>query len=137
MAKGEGVQLSVGFRCTDTGAAYGVVVRFVIAKVLASAPPNATVEMHKSEPTVRGLLSPRTRWPRPAEEGSATFSAETAEEAALFWRLFDPPVEGLPALARGFGVSPGRSGILSAQPVVIRPTESTLGKDSELSHRST
>ncbi|MGH2588594.1 MAG: alkyl sulfatase dimerization domain-containing protein [Dehalococcoidia bacterium] len=97
--KSEGVQLSVGFRCTDTGATYGLAVRSVVAEVLAGAPPDATVEIHTTEPTLRGLLNGRTAWPRPTEEGTATINRGIAEEATRFWSLFDPPVGGLPALA--------------------------------------
>ena len=72
--KSDGVQLSVGFRCTDTGATYGLAVRSVVAEVLASAPPDATVEIHTTEPTLRGLLNGRTTWPHPTEEGTATIN---------------------------------------------------------------
>jgi alkyl sulfatase BDS1-like metallo-beta-lactamase superfamily hydrolase len=97
--KSEGVQLSVGFRCADAGATHGLAVRSVVADVLESAPPDATVEIHTTEPALRALLNGRTTWPHPIEEGTATINRGTAEEATLFWSLFDPPVGGLPALA--------------------------------------
>jgi alkyl sulfatase BDS1-like metallo-beta-lactamase superfamily hydrolase len=97
--KSDGVQLSVGFRCADTEASYGVAIRSAVAEVLASAPPDATLEIHTTEPALRGLLSGRTTWPRPTEEGFIMVHRGTAEEAARFWSLFDLPVGGLPALA--------------------------------------
>lgn len=97
--KSEGIQLSVGFRCPDTGTTHGLAVRSVVAEVLAIAPPDATVEIHTSESSLRGLLSGRTTWPHPIEDGTATINGGTIEEAALFWSLFDLPVGGLPALA--------------------------------------
>jgi alkyl sulfatase BDS1-like metallo-beta-lactamase superfamily hydrolase len=97
--KSGGVELSVGFRCTDTGATHGLAVRSVVAEVLASAPSDATVEIHTTEPTLRGLLTGRATWPHPIEDGTATIIWGTAEEAARFWSLFDPPGGELPALA--------------------------------------
>lgn len=98
-AKSEAVQLLVGFRCTDTGAAYGLAVRAVMAEVLAGTPPDARLEIYTTDPTLRGLLHGRITWPHAIEEGAATINAGTAAEAALFWSLFDPPAAGLPALA--------------------------------------
>jgi alkyl sulfatase BDS1-like metallo-beta-lactamase superfamily hydrolase len=97
--KSEGVRLLVGFRCADTGADYGLAVRSAVAEVLAGAPLDATVAIDTTEPTLRGLLNGRTIWPQPGEEGTATVSIGTAEQAAQFWSLFDAPVGELPALA--------------------------------------
>jgi hypothetical protein len=55
--------------------------------------------MQTTEPMLRGLLTGRLSWPRTAEEGAATLNRGTAEEAAQFWSLFDPPAGELPALA--------------------------------------
>ena len=98
-ARSDGLHLEVGFRCTDTGASHGLAIRSDVAEVLAGAPPDAAVEIHAAEPALRGLLTGRTSWPRTAAEGAATLGRGTAEEAARFWSLFDPPVTDLPALA--------------------------------------
>ena len=91
--------MQVCFRCTDTGTSYGLAIRSAVAEVLAGAPADATIEMQTTEPTLRGLLTGRISWPRTAAEGAATLNRGTAEDAAQFWSLFDPPVGELPALA--------------------------------------
>jgi alkyl sulfatase BDS1-like metallo-beta-lactamase superfamily hydrolase len=98
-ARSDGVQLQAGFHCADSGASYGLAVRFDVADVLAGAPPGATIEIRTDEPTLRGLLTGRIAWPRSVEEGAATLSRGTSEEAARFWGLFDSPMGELPALA--------------------------------------
>ena len=95
----DGVQLQVGLRCTDTGTNYGLAIRSDVAEVLADAPPDATIAIQTTEPALRGLLTGRTTWPRATEDGAATLTRGTAEGAAQFWSLFDPPVAELPALA--------------------------------------
>jgi hypothetical protein len=67
--------------------------------VLAGPPADATIEMQTTEPTLRRLLTGRLSWRRTAEEGAATLHGGTAEDAAQFWGLFDPPVGELPTLA--------------------------------------
>ena len=100
-ARSDGLLIRVCFRCGDTGAVYGLAIRSAVAEVLAGAPPDATIEMHSTEPTLRGLLTSRLSWPRIAADGAATLVSGTAEDAAQFWGLFDPPpVDELPALAR-------------------------------------
>ncbi|HYI14285.1 MAG TPA: alkyl sulfatase dimerization domain-containing protein [Thermomicrobiales bacterium] len=94
-----GVHLKVGFHCTDTITAHGLVIRFDVADVLADAPADATIAIQTTEPTLRGLLTGRLPWPRAVEDGSATLNRGTAEEAAQFWSLFDHPLAELPALA--------------------------------------
>jgi hypothetical protein len=89
----------VGFDCTDTGAGHGLAVRSEVAEPLAGAPPGATLVIATTEPTLRGLLTGRLAWPRAVEDGAATLAAGTAEDAARFWGLFDPPAADLPALA--------------------------------------
>ena len=98
-AQSDGVQLQVGFRCTGTGASCGLAIRSEVAESLASAPPDATLVMQTTEPTLRGLLTGRIPWQRALEEAAATLDRGTAEEAAHFWSLFDPPMGELPALA--------------------------------------
>ncbi|HET8630902.1 MAG TPA: alkyl sulfatase dimerization domain-containing protein, partial [Thermomicrobiales bacterium] len=98
-AHSEGVRLRVGLRCTDTGAGYGLAIRSEVAEPLAGAPPDATLAVETTEPTLRGLLTGRLAWPRAVEDGAATLTRGTAEEAARFWGLFDPPMGDLPALA--------------------------------------
>lgn len=93
------VSLQVGFRCTDSAADYGLVVRSEVAEVLVGAPANATIEVQTTEPILRGLLTARTAWPRAVAEGSATLNVGTDDEATRFWELFDPPVGDLPAIA--------------------------------------
>lgn len=95
----EGVQLQVGLRCTDSGTSYGLAIRSEVAEVLAGAPPDATLDLQSTEPTLRGLLTGRISWARATEEGAVTLNSGTAEEAARFWSLFDPPVGELPAIA--------------------------------------
>jgi alkyl sulfatase BDS1-like metallo-beta-lactamase superfamily hydrolase len=95
----DGVQLQVGLRCTDSGAAYGLAIRSEVADVLIDAPAGASIVIQTTEPTLRGLLAGRTAWPTAIDDGAATLSAGTAEDAARFWGLFDPPVGELPALA--------------------------------------
>ncbi|HET9016371.1 MAG TPA: alkyl sulfatase dimerization domain-containing protein [Thermomicrobiaceae bacterium] len=98
-ARSDGVHLQVGFHCTDTGADHGLAIRSEVAEVLAGAPADATLAIHASEPTLRGLLTGRIAWPRAVEDGAATLVRGTAEDAAGFWGLFDPPLGELPALA--------------------------------------
>jgi len=98
-AQSDGIQLQVCFRSIDTGKIYGLAIRSEVAEVLAGAPPDTTIDIHTTEPTLRGLLTGRISWPRTVEEGAATLNMGTAEEAAHFWSLFDPPVGELPALA--------------------------------------
>ncbi len=98
-AHSDRVQLRVGFRCTDSGTSYGLAIRSEVAEVLAGAPPDATIDIHTTELTLRGLLTGRLSWPRTVEDGVATLNRGTAEEAARFWSLFDPPLSELPALA--------------------------------------
>ena len=98
-AQSEGIEMQVCVRCTDTGASYGLALRSAVAEVLAGPPADATIDMHITEPILRGLLSGRLFWPDIAAEGAATLHRGTADEAAQFWGLFDPPVGELPALA--------------------------------------
>ncbi len=91
--------MRVGFRCMDTGTGYGLAIRPAVAEVLASAPPDATIAMQTTEPTLRGLLTGRIPLQRAIDDGTATLATGTAEEAARFWSLFDPPMGELPALA--------------------------------------
>ena len=98
-AQSEGIQLQVGFHGTDSDTSYGLAIRSEVAEVLAGAPPDATLAIDTTAPTLRGLLTGRLAWPRAVEEGAATLNLGTAEQAAQFWSLFDPPVGDLPALA--------------------------------------
>jgi alkyl sulfatase BDS1-like metallo-beta-lactamase superfamily hydrolase len=98
-ARSDGTQMQVCFRCTDTGTSYGLAIRSAVAEVLAGPPADATIEMQTTEPTLRRLLTGRLSWRRTAEEGAATLHRGTAEDAAQFWGLFDPPVGELPTLA--------------------------------------
>jgi alkyl sulfatase BDS1-like metallo-beta-lactamase superfamily hydrolase len=98
-ARSDGIRLTVGFACADTVRTYGLTVRSAVAEVLAEATPRATIEIRTTEPTLRGLLAGRIAWPQAQEEGTATLARGTAEEAAQFWSLFDPPAGELPALA--------------------------------------
>jgi alkyl sulfatase BDS1-like metallo-beta-lactamase superfamily hydrolase len=98
-ARSDGTQMQVCFRCTDTGTSYGLAIRSAVAEVLAGPPADATIEMQTTEPTLRRLLTGRLSWRRTAEEGAATLHGGTAEDAAQFWGLFDPPVGELPTLA--------------------------------------
>lgn len=98
-ARSEGLHLQVAFHSTDTGASYGLAIRSEVAEVLAGVPPGATLAIQTTEPTLRGLLTGRLAWSRATEEGAATLTTGAAEEAARFWRLFDPPAGDLPALA--------------------------------------
>jgi alkyl sulfatase BDS1-like metallo-beta-lactamase superfamily hydrolase len=98
-AQSAGIQLQVGLRCTDTGASYGLAIRSDVAEVLTGAPPDATLDLHTTEPTLRGLLTGRITWSRAVEDGAATLNEGTAAEATRFWSLFDPPVGELPAIA--------------------------------------
>ncbi len=98
-ARSAGLQLQVSFRGTDTGASYGLAIRSAVAEVLGDAPPAATIKIHATEPTLRGLLTGRLAWQRIAAEGAATLTKGTAEDAARFWGLFDFPMGDLPALA--------------------------------------
>jgi alkyl sulfatase BDS1-like metallo-beta-lactamase superfamily hydrolase len=97
-ARSDGVQLQVSTHCTDSGTSYGLALRSAVADVLADAPAEAAIEFHTTEPTLRGLLTGRLSWPRAVEDGAATLTRGTAEEAARFWSLFDPPIGDLPAL---------------------------------------
>jgi alkyl sulfatase BDS1-like metallo-beta-lactamase superfamily hydrolase len=98
-ARSEGTLLHVGFHCSDTGADYGLAVRSEVAEVLVGSPPDATIEMDATEPTLRALLTGRLSWARAAAEGAATLTRGTGEDAARFWSLFDPPMGELPAIA--------------------------------------
>lgn len=98
-ARSERTLLHVGFHCTDTGADYGLAIRSEVAEVLMANPPGATIAVHATEPTWRGLLTGRLSWARAREAGAATLAEGTAEDAARFWALFDPPMGELPAIA--------------------------------------
>jgi alkyl sulfatase BDS1-like metallo-beta-lactamase superfamily hydrolase len=93
------VQLLVSLHGSDAGTSYGLAIRSEVADVLADAPADATIEIRATEPTLRGLLTGRIDWPRSIADGAATLTRGTAEEAAHFWSLFDPPLGELPALA--------------------------------------
>jgi alkyl sulfatase BDS1-like metallo-beta-lactamase superfamily hydrolase len=95
----DGVEMLVGLHGSDTGSSYGLEIRSDVAEVLAGAPPEAAIDIHAAELTLRGLLTGRISWPRAAEDGTATLSRGKAEDATRFWSLFDPPVGTLPALA--------------------------------------
>jgi alkyl sulfatase BDS1-like metallo-beta-lactamase superfamily hydrolase len=97
--RSDGVQLQVGFRCADSGGAYGLEIRNAVAEVLACAPPDATIDIQTTEPTLRGLLAGRISWTRAVEDGAAALNVGSDEDAARFWSLFDAPVAELPALA--------------------------------------
>jgi alkyl sulfatase BDS1-like metallo-beta-lactamase superfamily hydrolase len=98
-ARSGGVAMQACFRCGDTGATYGLAIRAAVAETLAGAPPDATIEMDTTEPTLRDLLTGRLPWPRATADNAATLTKGTVEDAAQFWSLFDPPLEELPALA--------------------------------------
>jgi hypothetical protein len=97
--KSEGVQLSVGFGCTDTDRAYGLVIHSAVAEVHPEVFPGATIKIRTSEPVLRGLLTGRTGWPQAQEDRIAFVNRGAAEEVARFWSLFDPAAGDLPALA--------------------------------------
>lgn len=97
--KSQGIQITVSLRTTDTDATYGLALRSDIAEVLVAAPPDATIEIQTTEPTLRGLLTGQISWPSAIEEGKVTLTQGTAEDAAHFWSLFDPPPGELPAIA--------------------------------------
>ena len=97
-ARSNGLQLRASFRCTDTGTGYGLAIRSDVAEDLAGAPPEATIDIQTTEPILRSLLTGRTPWARSVEDGTVTLHRGTADEAARFWSLFDPPVGELPAL---------------------------------------
>ncbi|HUZ02585.1 MAG TPA: alkyl sulfatase dimerization domain-containing protein [Thermomicrobiaceae bacterium] len=97
-AQSEGVNLEVRLHGTDTGVDYGLSIRSEVAEVLTGTPADATLAVHATEPTLRGLLTGRITWSRAAEGGAATLARGTAEDAARFWSLFDPPMGELPAL---------------------------------------
>jgi alkyl sulfatase BDS1-like metallo-beta-lactamase superfamily hydrolase len=98
-SRSEWIQLSVSFVSANTDASYGLAIRSEVAEVLAGAPLDATLAIEATDPTLRGLLTGRSSWSRAVEEGAATLTLGTAEEAARFWSLFDPPSGELPALA--------------------------------------
>lgn len=98
-ARSSGLQVQVSFRCSDTGISYGLAIRSDVAEVLTGDLPNATIDIQTTEPTLRGLLSGRISWPRTVEDSAAMLYKGTAEEAAQFWSVFDPPMGELPALA--------------------------------------
>ncbi|HEU5425200.1 MAG TPA: alkyl sulfatase dimerization domain-containing protein [Nitrolancea sp.] len=98
-SRSDGSFLQVAFRCTDSGADYGLAIRSEVAEVLPVAAPHSTIVVETTEPTLRGLLTGRLPWPRAVEEGAATLEAGTPEEATRFWSLFDSPLGQLPNLA--------------------------------------
>lgn len=98
-AHSAGGHLLVGFRCTDTGTSYGLAIRSEVAEDITGAPPNATVDIQTTEPTLRDLLTGRISWQSAVEDGTAALNKGTAEEAARFWSLFDPPTGEIPRIA--------------------------------------
>ncbi len=98
-ARSEGLYLQAGFRCSDTGATYGLAVRADVADVLAEAPAEVMVGIETTEPVLRGLLAGRLLWARAVEDGSVTLAAGDAADAERFWGVFDPPMADLPAIA--------------------------------------
>ncbi len=97
--KCDGVWLTVGFRCSDTGAAFGIAVRPGVAEILTEAPASAAATITTTEPVLRGLLTGRVSWPRAVADRAALLEPGVAEVAARFWSVFDPPNGDLPALA--------------------------------------
>lgn len=97
-AKSEGTEFQVSFHCADSGASYGLAVRFDVVDVLLDAPADAAIDIRTAEPTLRGLLAGRLRWSSAVEDGAATLRKGTADDATQFWDLFDPPLGDLPAL---------------------------------------
>lgn len=98
-AKSEGIQITVSLHTTDTGTTYGLAIRSDIAEVLTGNPNDVTIDIQTTEPTLRGLLTGQISWPSAAEDRAATLNRGTAEDAAQFWNLFDPPGGELPAIA--------------------------------------
>jgi alkyl sulfatase BDS1-like metallo-beta-lactamase superfamily hydrolase len=98
-ALSEGMHLQVGFRCTDTATDYSLAIRSDVAEILTAAPADSQVAIQTTDPTLRGLLAGQIAWLHAVENGSATLSQGTAEDATHFWSLFDPPARELPALA--------------------------------------
>ncbi|MBI5876264.1 MAG: MBL fold metallo-hydrolase [Chloroflexi bacterium] len=98
-SRSTGLHLQVSLRCTDTGASYGLAIRSDVADALADASADATIEVQTSEAALRRLLTGRSTWARTLEDGAATLSRGTTDEAATFWSLFDAPASELPALA--------------------------------------
>jgi alkyl sulfatase BDS1-like metallo-beta-lactamase superfamily hydrolase len=94
-----GLYLKVSMHCTDSRVSYALDIRSAVAELLASAPPDATIEVHTTEPTLRGLLSGRLTWMRAVDDGAAMVTSSSAEDAARFWSLFDPPLAQIPAIA--------------------------------------
>jgi len=98
-ARSDGTNLSVGIRCSDTGADYGLAVRSDVVDVLMDLPTDSAIEIQTTEPTLRGLLTGRFAWQSAVEDGSATLARGAEEDAARFWSLFDSPPATLPSLA--------------------------------------
>lgn len=98
-ARSEGIVLHAGFRCTDSGASYGLAVRSDVADVLAEAPAGASLVIETTEPALRGLLAGRVAWQRAVEGGVATLATGSEEDAERFWSVFDPPMGEIPAIA--------------------------------------
>ncbi len=97
--RSDGMHLQMSVHCTGTAASYGVEIRSDIADVLAIAPADASIDIQTTEPTLRGLLTGRVAWQDAIDDGTATLNRGSAEEAAQFWNVFDPPMRDLPALA--------------------------------------
>jgi alkyl sulfatase BDS1-like metallo-beta-lactamase superfamily hydrolase len=98
-ARSAGRHFQVSFHSNDADTSYGLAIRSDVADVLAGAPPDAALDIRTTEPTLRGLLTGRITWQRAVEDNAAAVNAGTAEEAANFWSLFDPPVGEVPAIA--------------------------------------
>lgn len=94
-----GLHLRVALRCSDTGESFGLALRSEVVEVLASAPAIADIEIETSRATLRGLLLGRASWEEAVKAGEAAVNRGTAQDAAQFWSLFDPPATDLVALA--------------------------------------
>jgi alkyl sulfatase BDS1-like metallo-beta-lactamase superfamily hydrolase len=97
--KSEGQWFQVRFDCTDTNASYGLEVRYDVVDMLQKAPEDAALAVQTTETTLRGLLSGRSPWTSAVDDGSATLTIGSADEAKRFWGLFDTLPGELPALA--------------------------------------
>ena len=98
-ARSNGIQFQVAFHTGDTGTSYGLAIRSIVADVFEGEPSDAMIDIHTTEPTLRGLLTGRITWRQAIGDSAATLNTGTAEDVEHFWSLFDPLIGDLPAIA--------------------------------------